>query len=162
MLGILPKRGSDKVNKGEFTDKLSTETGLSKKDVRMALNAVIDLIPEYRASNEDVLLNGFGKVEARVGRESKRLNPLTQKRIAVPKNVVPVFKPGKNPRKHCYEEPKGGKRRIWLQDQETRLVQEHAGARLDRSRQCIDQKNGKSPELAVRATWTFVPNDSVA
>jgi len=96
MLGILPKRGSDKVNKGEFTDKLSTETGLSKKDVRMALNAVIDLIPEYRASNEDVLLNGFGKVEARARKESKRINPQTQERITVPKKVVPAFRPGKN------------------------------------------------------------------
>lgn len=96
MVEILPKKGGDKVNKGEFVDKLSTKTGLSKKDARVALDAVIDLITESLVSNEEVLLTGFGKFEARARKESKRINPQTQKRITVPKKVVPTFKPGKN------------------------------------------------------------------
>jgi len=84
------------VNKGEFVDKLSAKTGLSKKDARVALDAVIDLITESLMSNEEVLLTGFGKFEARARKESKRINPQTQERITIPKKVVPAFKPGKN------------------------------------------------------------------
>ena len=84
------------MNKGEFVDKLSAKTGLSKKDARVALDAVIDLITESLMSNEEVLLTGFGKFEARARKESKRINPQTQERITIPKKVVPAFKPGKN------------------------------------------------------------------
>ena len=96
MIDILLKKGGDKVNKGEFVDKLSAKVGLSKKDARAALDAVIELITESLTSNEDVLLTGFGKFEVRARKESKRINPQTQKRITVPKKVVPAFKPGKN------------------------------------------------------------------
>ena len=96
LVEISVKRGGDKVNKGEFVDKLSAKTGLSKKDARVALDAVIDLITESLVSNEEVLLTGFGKFEARARKESKRINPQTQERITVPKKVVPAFKPGKN------------------------------------------------------------------
>jgi len=84
------------VNKGEFVDKLATKTGLTKKDARKALDAMIDLITDALVANEEVLLTGFGKFEARARKESKRINPQTQKRITVPKKVVPAFKPGKN------------------------------------------------------------------
>ena len=96
MVVIILKKGGEKVNKGEFVDKLSAKVGLSKKDARVALDAVIGLITESVASNEEVLLTGFGKFEARARKESKRINPQTQKAITVPKKVVPVFKPGKN------------------------------------------------------------------
>ena len=84
------------MNKGEFVDKLATKTGLTKKDARKALDAMIDLITDALVANEEVLLTGFGKFEARARKESKRINPQTQKRITVPKKVVPAFKPGKN------------------------------------------------------------------
>ena len=93
---ILWKKGGDRVNKGEFVDKLAVKTGFTKKDARKALDTMIDLITDALASNEEVLLTGFGKFEARARKESKRINPQTQKRITVPKKVVPAFKPGKN------------------------------------------------------------------
>ena len=96
MVDILLKKGGEKVNKGEFVDKLSVKAGLSKKGARVALDAVIDLITESLASNEEVLLTGFGKFEARARKESNRINPQTQRRITVPRKVVPAFKPGKN------------------------------------------------------------------
>jgi len=84
------------VNKGEFVDKLATRTGLTKKDARKALDAMIDLITDTLVSNDEVLLTGFGKFEVRARKESKRINPQTQKRITVPKKVMPAFKPGKD------------------------------------------------------------------
>ena len=84
------------MNKGEFVDKLAAKAGFSKKDARKTLDAMIALITDALASNQEVLLTGFGKFEARARKESKRINPQTQKRITVPKKVVPAFKPGKN------------------------------------------------------------------
>jgi len=84
------------MNKGEFVDKLATKTCLTKKDARKALDTMIDLISDALASNEEVLLTGFGKFEVRARKQSKRINPQTQQRITVPEKVVPAFKPGKN------------------------------------------------------------------
>lgn len=84
------------MNKSEFIDKLAAKTGLRKKDARKALDSMIELITDSLKANEEVLLTGFGKFEARTRRESKRIDPQTQKRITVPKKVVPAFKPGKN------------------------------------------------------------------
>jgi len=84
------------VNKAEFVDKLAVKTGFTKKDARKALDSMIGLVSHALAANEEVLLTGFGKFEARTRKESRRINPQTQKRILVPKKVVPAFKPGKN------------------------------------------------------------------
>ena len=84
------------MNKGEFVDKLAAKTGFSKKEARKALDAMIGLITDALASNKEVLLTGFGKFETRARKESRRINPQTQRRITVPKKVVPAFKPGKN------------------------------------------------------------------
>ena len=84
------------MNKAEFVDKLAVKTGFTKKDARKALDSMIGLVSHALAANEEVLLTGFGKFEARTRKESRRINPQTQKRILVPKKVVPAFKPGKN------------------------------------------------------------------
>ncbi|HCP32708.1 HU family DNA-binding protein [Candidatus Bipolaricaulota bacterium] len=84
------------MNKGEFVDKLAAKTGFNKKDARKALDAMIGLITDALSSNKEVLLTGFGKFETRARKESRRINPQTQRRITVPKKVVPAFKPGKN------------------------------------------------------------------
>jgi len=83
------------MNKGEFVDRLATTTGLSKRDARKALAAMTGLITDALASNEKVLLTGFGRFEVRARKESRRINPQTRKRITVPRKVVPAFKPAK-------------------------------------------------------------------
>ena len=83
------------MNKGEFVDRLATTTGLSKRDARKVLDAMTGLITDALASNEKVLLTGFGRFEVQARRESRRINPQTQKRITVPRKVVPAFKPGR-------------------------------------------------------------------
>ncbi len=84
------------MNKGEFVDKLSEETGFTKKDSRKALDSVIDIVTEALVNNDEVLLTGFGKFETRPRKATERINPQTQEKIKVPSKVVPAFKPGKN------------------------------------------------------------------
>lgn len=84
------------MNKGELIAKLAERAGMTKKDARKALDTLIDIIIEAVSKNEEVLLTGFGKFEARARKESQRINPQTQQRIKVPSKVVPVFRPGRN------------------------------------------------------------------
>lgn len=83
------------MNKGEFVHRIAKTAGLSKRDARKALDAMTGLITDALASNEKVLLPGFGRFEARARKESQRINPQTQKRITVSRKVAPAFKPGK-------------------------------------------------------------------
>ncbi|HUT87736.1 MAG TPA: HU family DNA-binding protein [Candidatus Heimdallarchaeota archaeon] len=83
------------MDKGELIDKQATKAVFRKKDMRRALDTMIGLITNARASNEEVLPIGFGKFGATVHNESKRINPQIQKRITVPKNVVATYMPGK-------------------------------------------------------------------
>jgi len=84
------------LNKGEFVNKLSAHSGLTRKQSRLAVDAFIELVSQALAKRDDVLLTGFGKFEARTRKASKRINPQTQKRISVPAKTVPAFKAGKN------------------------------------------------------------------
>ncbi len=84
------------MNKGEFVDRLGEKTGLTKKDARKVLDAVLDTIQNTLLRGDDVKLVGFGKFAVRARKASRRINPQTKQPIQVPAKVVPLFKPGKN------------------------------------------------------------------
>ena len=83
------------MNKGEFIDRLSDKTGLTKKEARSILDSVLGLIQETLLRGEDVKLVGFGKFAVRARKASSRINPQTKRPIRVAAKVVPMFKPGK-------------------------------------------------------------------
>ncbi len=84
------------MNKKELVEQLAKQTGFTKKDARMALDSMVDVITSALASNEEVTITGFGKFAPRPRRSSRRINPQTRARITVPSKVVPGFKPGKH------------------------------------------------------------------
>jgi len=83
------------MNKGEFIDRLSDRTGLTKKEARKHLDSVLDLIQETLLLGEEVKLVGFGKFAVRARKASSRINPQTKRPIQVAAKVVPLFRPGK-------------------------------------------------------------------
>jgi DNA-binding protein HU-beta len=83
------------MNKGEFIDRLSDRTDLTKKDARKLLDSVLDLIQETLLQGDEVKLVGFGKFAARARKASSRINPQTKRPIQVAAKVVPLFRPGK-------------------------------------------------------------------
>jgi len=83
------------MNKGEFIDRLSDRTDLTKKEARNLLDSVLDLIQETLLQGEEVKLVGFGKFAVRARKASSRINPLTKRPIQVAAKVVPLFRPGK-------------------------------------------------------------------
>ena len=83
------------MNKGEFIDRLSDSTNLTKKEARKLLDSVLNLVQDTLLQGEEVKLVGFGKFAVRARKASSRINPQTKKPIQVPAKVVPLFKPGK-------------------------------------------------------------------
>ena len=83
------------MNKTELIALAAQDTGLAKKDMEKAVNAVLDAITGTLAEGGKVQLSGFGSFEvkdreARIGR-----NPHTKQAIEIPATRVPVFKPSK-------------------------------------------------------------------
>ena len=49
------------MNKNEFVSQLNTKTGLTKKDCKLCLESIIDVIKDALRSGESVTLSNFGK-----------------------------------------------------------------------------------------------------
>ena len=83
------------VNKDALVDAISTKTDLSKKDVEMVLDTMIDTITEEIRQGNKVTFTGFGafKVSKRAAREG--INPQTKAKITIPAMNLPKFTAGK-------------------------------------------------------------------
>lgn len=73
---------------------LAQETGMTKVNAEVALEAVLNIISDTLVSGDKVQIVGFGTFEskeraARVGR-----NPRANVPVNIPAKRVPVFKPG--------------------------------------------------------------------
>ena len=83
------------MNKIEFIDAISTKTGLSKKDAKGAVEAVLETITETLAKKDSVSFIGFGtySTSARAAREATV--PGTTRKVQLPATTVAKFKVGK-------------------------------------------------------------------
>lgn len=82
------------MNKVELINKVAEKSGLKKKDVEAAVNALLDSISEALAEGEKVQLIGFGTFETRKRKARNGRNPQTGEVIEIPESSVPAFKPG--------------------------------------------------------------------
>lgn len=83
------------MNKAEFIDAVAEKSGLSKKDSKLAVDAILDTLTETLSKKESVAFLGFGTFstasrDARVSRV-----PGTDKTVNVPATTVAKFKVGK-------------------------------------------------------------------
>ncbi|MFZ2192684.1 MAG: HU family DNA-binding protein [Candidatus Moraniibacteriota bacterium] len=83
------------MNKDALVSAISEKTDLSKKDVEMTLETMIEVITKSLKSGEKVTMTGFGtfKVSNRAAREG--INPQTKAKIQIPAMTVPKFTAGK-------------------------------------------------------------------
>ena len=83
------------MNKVEFIDAVAAKAGLSKKDARGAVDAVLETITEALTSGSEVSFVGFGtfKTAKRAARTAKV--PGTDKTVEVPATTAVKFKVGK-------------------------------------------------------------------
>jgi len=73
------------MNKAEFIDAVAAKAGLSKKDAKGAVDAVLDTITETLVKRESVSFIGFGTFSTAD----------TDKTVKVPATTVAKFKVGK-------------------------------------------------------------------
>jgi DNA-binding protein HU-beta len=83
------------MNKTELVSQLSEEVGLSKKDGKIVVDALFDLISNGMVQDGEVNVPPFGKFKvteraARTGR-----NPQTGESMDIPAKMVPKFSPSK-------------------------------------------------------------------
>ena len=83
------------MNKTELILGVAEETGFSRKNVEIGLNAAINLITKALADQEKVQIVGFGAFETKVRAERMGRNPKTGEDIPIPATQVPAFKAGK-------------------------------------------------------------------
>jgi DNA-binding protein HU-beta len=84
------------MNKTEFIDEVAVKTGLSKKDAKGAVDAVLEVITEALVKKDSVSFIGFGTFSTaeRAARVAKV--PGTDKTVNVPATTVAKFKVGKS------------------------------------------------------------------
>ena len=84
------------MNKAEFIDAVAEKSGLSKKDAKLSVDAVLDTITEALTKGDSVSFIGFGTfaVSQRAARTAKV--PGTGKSVEVPATKVAKFKVGKS------------------------------------------------------------------
>lgn len=83
------------MNKAEFIDAVAEKAGLSKKDAKGAVEAVLETVTEVLVKKDSVSFIGFGTftVAQRAARTAKV--PGTTKTVEVPATTVAKFKVGK-------------------------------------------------------------------
>ncbi|MCQ2609471.1 MAG: HU family DNA-binding protein [Lachnospiraceae bacterium] len=83
------------MNKQELIEKISEDTGLSKKDAERALNSFIDNIKKSLKKGEKVSLVGFGTFDVSKRKAREGRNPQTGETIKIEASKAPKFKAGK-------------------------------------------------------------------
>ncbi|QKJ26174.1 DNA-binding protein HU [Aliarcobacter cibarius] len=83
------------MNKNEFIDAVAAKSGLTKKDSKTALDAVLDTITEALEKRDSVAFVGFGTFTT-ASREARTAKvPGTDRTVNVPATIVAKFKVGK-------------------------------------------------------------------
>ena len=83
------------MNKTDLIDAVAEAMELTKKQSESAINATLDAIVGALASEEKVVLVGFGTFETKKRAARKGRNPSTKEVINIPASKAPVFKAGK-------------------------------------------------------------------
>lgn len=96
------------MNKKELVDRVSSETGLTKKKTEEVLNIILEIITKSLEEKEPVTLLGFGTflVKTRAARSGR--NPASGQLIRIASSESPAFKPGKRLISAVHGDPTGG------------------------------------------------------
>lgn len=80
------------MNKNEFIDEVKTQSGLTKRDCRLCLDAMIMVISEALKLGESVMLSNFGKFKVNETKSNSLYNFKTKTTELVKAKRLPSFK----------------------------------------------------------------------
>jgi integration host factor subunit beta len=87
------------MTKAELVDKIAEKkTSLTRKQVEVVVNTVLDGIKDALSQEDKVEIRGFGSFRIRRRRAKEGRNPKTGETVSVPPKKVPFFKAGKEMR----------------------------------------------------------------
>jgi integration host factor subunit beta len=87
------------MTKAELVDKIAEKKpGLTRKQVEIVVNTVLDGIKDALSREDKVEIRGFGSFRVRHRRAKEGRNPKTGETVQVPPKKVPFFKAGKEMR----------------------------------------------------------------
>ena len=87
------------MTKAELIDKITEKKqGLTRKQVEVVVNTVLDGIKDALSRDDKVEIRGFGSFRVRHRRAKEGRNPKTGETVSVPPKKVPFFKAGKEMR----------------------------------------------------------------
>ncbi len=84
------------MNKKGMTDFVAAETGLKKKEAKVAIETVLAAVVEGLQSDGKVTLVGFGTFELYTRKARKGHNPKTQEPLDIPEKTALKFRVSKN------------------------------------------------------------------
>eukprot|EP00976_Prorocentrum_cordatum_P064625 1177564-Prorocentrum_minimum.AAC.3 len=79
------------LKKKELMKKVAKDTGMTEKDVNLAVSGALDAIVEALVEGDKVNLPGFGTFEGRDRKERKGRNPQTGEAILIAATRAPAF-----------------------------------------------------------------------
>jgi DNA-binding protein HU-beta len=83
------------VTKQEFVDRVSTKSGLSKRDAGKAVDAFLDSVTEALTRGDSVSFTGFGKFSTAHRAARQGVNPRNPgQKVQIPAATVPRFSAG--------------------------------------------------------------------
>ncbi|MBR2454265.1 MAG: HU family DNA-binding protein [Clostridia bacterium] len=83
------------MTKSDLISVVATKTDLKKKDMEVAVNAVIEAIIEGLVAGDKIQISGFGAFETKDVAEHQGRNPATGETITVAASKKIVFSPAK-------------------------------------------------------------------
>lgn len=83
------------MNKAEFIDAVVQKAGLSKKDSKVALDGILDVITQTLAKGDNIQFVGFGTFEVVTRAARTARVPSTGATVEVPAQKAAKFKVGK-------------------------------------------------------------------
>jgi DNA-binding protein HU-beta len=92
------------VTKQEFVERVSSKSGLSRKDAGTAVDAFLDSITDALSKGEEVAFTGFGKFVTQHRAARQGVNPRNPtERVHIPASRVPKFSAGSQLKKAVKE-----------------------------------------------------------
>jgi len=80
------------MTKADLVRLVSTDTGIIRKDVAIAVDAFLEAIKDSLKLGKHIEIRGFGTFKLKMRKRRIGRNPKTDQKVNIPARVVPTFK----------------------------------------------------------------------
>ena len=84
------------MNKNEFVNKINKKSGISKKDCKLCLETMIEVIKTALQSGDSITLSNFGKFKVNDVKSKCLYNFKTKETQLIEARKIPTFKASEN------------------------------------------------------------------